>query len=311
MTNFRREFLHQELTIAILGNSGREHSLAQKIAQSTFCKKILCIGSCSGFSLNPSKNWSNKIEVVTFDFSTSQSSLVPLLETNSVEFVIVDTDELLAKGVVDELQKKKILVFGPTQAAAKLEWSKVFSKEVLKAANIPTASHFVLTQNNPDLVMTWAQEQGSLPIVLKYDGLAHGRGVRICSTLEEIKDFLNLVFEEKKFSKKNTDKSNPKVLVEKFLEGHEVSLFALTDGDTYALLEPACDHKRLLENDQGPNTRGMGAYSPVPWFPTSEIKRVGDLLFPNLLSELKKRNLSFQGVLYIGLIIRGPQFHVL
>ncbi|HRK02735.1 MAG TPA: phosphoribosylamine--glycine ligase, partial [Oligoflexia bacterium] len=224
-------------------------------------------------------------------------------------------DDLLAQGVGDFLEKKDFVVFGPKKAAAKLEWSKAFAKEMMQTCGVPTAESVELTAADLDTFESKLETLLPYPVVLKYDGLALGKGVVIAQNTDEARSFLKEVFEEKKFERvgfeSDTKAAAPVVLAEEFLTGFEVSLFAICDGKDYALLQPACDYKKLKTGNRGPNTGGMGAYSPVPWLPDARCREIADKIFKPILDEMRARKVTFRGLLYAGLMVRGQDFWVL
>jgi phosphoribosylamine--glycine ligase len=215
--------------------------------------------------------------------------------------------------MVDDLEAAGLAVFGPRKAAARIESSKSFAKEMMTAAGVPTARSVTLTSADEARLEAAAEALGGYPIVLKYDGLALGKGVRICADPREALEFAREIVEGGRFKKAGSKaKSNePVIVAEQFLTGHEVSLFALTDGRSYVPLEPACDHKRLSEGNVGPNTGGMGAYSPVPWLSKGEAHAMTEKIFPPLLEKLREAKIPFRGLLYAGLMVKGEEFWVL
>lgn len=305
----RQDLLTKPITVAVLGTGGREHALAKKISESPLCRSVVVLPGNDGMAaagLKISK------AAASADLKEAEG-LARQLEEIGAELVVIGPDDLLAAGLVDDLERRGFAVFGPTKAAARIEWSKSFAKELMAKANIPTSPHGILTEPSTERLAELADELGGYPLVLKYDGLALGKGVRVCADRFEAEAFAREVLEGEKFSKpaKGKAKDVPVVIVEQFLTGHEVSLFAVTDGETIVMLEPACDHKRLLEGNAGPNTGGMGAYSPVPWLLPESVKEMGERIFAPLLAELKAEGASFKGLLYAGLMVRGRDFWVL
>lgn len=301
------EILSHPITVAVLGSGGREHALAWKIAQSALCKQVLVMPGNDGIPALDPKIAVKKEDVTDFE------ALAATLKKAHVDLVVVGPDDLLAIGVVDALTKEGLAVFGPTQAAARLESSKAFAKEIMRLADVPTAKHVELSSGDASQLAAAAEELGGYPVVLKYDGLALGKGVRICADESDAQAFLKEVFEDNRFARAGSKKkeSKPLVIAEQFLSGHEVSLFALTDGERFVALEPACDHKRLLEGNMGPNTGGMGAYSPVPWLTKEQVQDVSKTVFPPLLAQMREAHAPFKGLLYAGLMVKGRDFWVL
>lgn len=301
------EILSKPITVAVLGSGGREHALAWKLAQSSLCSKVLVVPGNDGIAAAEPKI------VVKKENATDFEALSATLKKTHVDLIVVGPDDLLALGVVDALTKEGFAVFGPTQAAARLESSKAFAKEIMRLANVPTAKHVQLASGDQEQLGTVAAELGGYPIVLKYDGLALGKGVRICADEGDAQAFLKEVFEENRFTRATAKKKETKALViaEQFLTGHEVSLFALTDGERFVGLEPVCDHKRLLDGNMGPNTGGMGAYSPVPWLTKEQVDEISKTVFPPLLRQMREARVPFKGLLYAGLMVKGRDFWVL
>lgn len=300
-------FLQKGVNVAVLGSGAREHAIANALAESQHCHSVFLMPGNDGAKLlSHAKVRVVPAQVDNFEVLSSQ------LKEKNVDFVVVGPDDLLALGVVDMLEKEGFVVFGPKRAAAKLEWSKAFAKEVLNECGIPTAASVLLT---PGDLPSFAEKISSLdpyPIVLKYDGLALGKGVLIAKDEREAESFLKEVFEEQRFDRAATSRTTEKtVLAERFLTGFEVSLFAVCDGSHYSLFEPACDYKRLLTGNRGPNTGGMGAYSPVPWLSQERCNAMGEKIFKPVLEEMRRRKTPFRGLLYAGLMVRGNDFWVL
>lgn len=298
------EILSEPITVAVLGSGGREHALAAKIAESSFCKKVIVLPGNDGISMISPSVATHNADVTDF------VSLGKILKKLSVDLVVVGPDNLLAAGVVDALSAQGFAVFGPSARAARIESSKSFAKAVMREADVPTAKYVELKNDDSKALAEAAEKLGGYPLVLKYDGLALGKGVRICADSMEAGQFLTDVFQGQLFSR-GADGQNCTVIAEEFLSGHEVSLFALTDGQVYEVLEPACDHKRLLDGNNGPNTGGMGAYSPVPWLTGEQVSEMAKIIFPPLLSQMREQNAQFKGLLYAGLMVRGRDFWVL
>lgn len=305
-----QDLLTKPIRVAVLGSGGREHALAWKIAQSPLCKQVIVLPGNDGMA-----SAGLKTHVTDLKDHKAVAQTLSELET---ELVIVGPDDLLAAGIVDDLEAEGYLVFGPSKRAARLEWSKAFAKEIMQAAGVPTAKHALLSGPEPEALASAAEGLGGYPLVLKYDGLALGKGVRICVDRFEAEAFLKEIFENEKFSAKPAAAGAKAkaakalaVVAEQFLTGHEVSLFALTDGKAYTVLEPVCDHKRLFEGNSGPNTGGMGAYSPVPWLSKESIARFSETVFPPLLEKMREAKAPFKGLLYAGLMVLGDQFWVL
>ncbi len=270
-----------KLKVAVCGKGGREHALAWKISQSPFCDRVVVVPGNAGIN--------REFECINVDPLNFEKLTAALKD---VDLVVIGPDDYLAAGMTDFLQAKGFTVFGPTKSAAKLEWSKSFAKDVMRAAGIPFADSLSVDKESLDRVA----EKLGYPLVIKDDGLALGKGVFICAN-----EPVALLALESLQGKK--------IFAEKFLQGREVSLFAICDGTDYVVMEPACDYKRLNDGDRGPNTGGMGAYSPAPWFENHEA--IGAQIFPAVLNEMKKRGIPFSGLLYAGLMVDRDGFHVL
>lgn len=304
--NKRQDLLVKPIRVAVLGSGGREHALAQKIWESPLCSELVVLPGNDGIAATGIQTRQVNLK--------DHAAMIEALRNFEADLVVVGPDDLLAAGVVDVLEKEGFAVFGPTKASARLEWSKAFAKEMMEKAGINTARFSLLTKSDPAALDAIVEDLGGYPVVLKYDGLALGKGVRICPDRYDALEFVKEVFEDEKFSKAtrtSKSKSNPGIVVEQFLSGHEVSVFAVAQGETFVLLEPACDHKRLLEGNNGPNTGGMGAYSPVPWLSTNDLSEMSEKIFKPLLSAMNKAGAPFKGLLYAGLMVNGSDFWVL
>jgi phosphoribosylamine--glycine ligase len=254
------------ITVAVLGSGGREHALAWKIAQSALCKRAIVLPGNAGIA-------HSGLATLSGMSLHDHAALAKALKAIDAELVVVGPDDPLAAGVVDSLEAEGFLVFGPRKNAARIESSKAFAKRIMEGAGIPTAPHIILKSADAGELAKTAGRLGGYPFVLKYDGLALGKGVRVCAHEEEALEFLRAVFDEKRFG------ADASVIAEKYLEGHEVSLFALTDGEHYALLAPACDHKRLLEGTWDRIRGGWARTARCRGFPRSARARSGRRCF--------------------------------
>ncbi|MBI3555143.1 MAG: phosphoribosylamine--glycine ligase [Deltaproteobacteria bacterium] len=298
-----QELLTKPIRVAVLGAGGREHALASKIAASPLCREVTVLPGNDGMARAGRRTAAVDLK----DFAAVRAKLEEL----SIDFVVIGPDDLLAAGIVDELESAGIAVFGPNKAAARIEWSKTFAKELMLAAGVPTAKYEAIDAAEMARLPEIVESLGGYPLVFKYDGLALGKGVRICVDLRDAEEFLKEVFQDQKFSGSAAKKNQPRVVIEQVVGGHEVSLFALTDGMSYTVLDPACDHKRLQEGNIGPNTGGMGAYSPVPWFGREDVNEFSEKIFPPLLAKMREAKTPFRGLLYAGLMVKGRDFWVL
>jgi phosphoribosylamine--glycine ligase len=227
------------------------------------------------------------------------AAIVAAAEERSVDLVAIGPEAGLVAGAVDALEAAGIPAFGPTKAAAELEGSKAFAKELMEEAGVPTASHVLLRSREQALEELAATEY---PTVLKADGLAAGKGVIICQSEGEAREAIDVFFTEQRFGETT-------VVLEQFLEGEELSLLALCDGENVVPLAPAQDYKRIFDGDQGPNTGGMGSYSPVPGFGPVEVEEIVERVHRPVVAAMAARGVPFHGVLYAGLMIGpdGPQ----
>ena len=272
------------MNIALIGSGGREHALCLKIHESNILTKIFCIPGNAG---------TEKIATnINIDFLNFKK-LLKILKTNSIDTVIVGPEEPLVKGVVDFLQKHRIRVFGPNRYAAKLEGSKSFMKTICKKNNIPTAE-FKICKNKLDVA--YFLNKSTLPLVVKADGLAAGKGVMICKTKKEVFQCSEEIF-------KGKFKTSKSLVLEEFLEGEEVSYFLIVDKKNYKFFGTAQDHKKVGENEKGPNTGGMGAYSPAPIINSVLENKIINRIVKPTLADLKRKKKYYTGFLYVGLMI--------
>lgn len=275
------------MKILVVGNGGREHALAWKLLQSPSVDQVFCApGNGGTATLDRCQNL--PIGVDQFE------AIAQVAHTQAFDLVVIGPELPLAAGITDILQAKGIAVFGPTQAGAQIEASKSWAKALMVDAGVPTAA--AQTFRTAVDAKDYVQEVGA-PIVIKADGLAAGKGVSVALTLE-----VALAAIDDAFTGKFGD-AGQQVLIEAYLTGQEVSVLALTDGQTIRPLLPAQDHKSIGEGDIGPNTGGMGAYAPVPWVTTELIDRVQAEILEPVLQALQARQIDYRGVLYAGLMI--------
>jgi phosphoribosylamine--glycine ligase len=277
--------------ILLLGSGGREHALAWKIAASPLVTKLWCAPGNAGIA--------REAECVALDIS-DHAAVIEFCKRNAVELVVVGPETPLAAGIVDDLTTAGIKAFGPSKLAARLEGSKGFTKALCTEFNIPTGAYRRFT--NAADALAYVRAQGA-PIVVKADGLAAGKGVVVAKTLREAEDAIAMMFDGA-FGAAGTE-----VVIEEFLSGREISFFALSDGETAIPLASAQDHKRVFDHDEGPNTGGMGAYSPTP-FVTPEIHAeiMAKIILPTVKG-MKARRTPFRGILYAGVMLmpEGPK----
>lgn len=276
------------MNIGIIGSGGREHSICFKLKQSNKINNLYCLPGNPGTS-----EISQNIDVDINNFE----KLYEIIKNKKIDILIVGPEIPLVNGITDFFEEKKIKVFGPSKKASMLEGSKAFMKKICKDFNIPSAKYKEITNINDAEKFI---EEFNLPIVVKSDGLAAGKGVTICNSKEQaikdIKDILNGKF-----------KLSKKVVIEEFLEGEEASYFIITDGENYIPIGTAQDHKRIGENDTGPNTGGMGAYSPS-FLITAEVeKKIKQKIIEPTLKGMKEIGCPYKGILYAGLMIENSE----
>jgi phosphoribosylamine--glycine ligase len=279
------------MKILLLGGGGREHALAWKIAASPLTTKLWCAPGNAGIA--------REAECLAVDL-TDHAAVVALCRKLAVDFVVVGPDNPLVAGIVDDIEAAGFRTFGPDKAAARLEGSKGFTKDLCKKYNIPTAAYERFTAAAP--AKAYVRVQGA-PIVVKADGLALGKGVVVAQTIAEAETAIDMMFSG------GLGAAGAEVVIEEFLAGEEVSFFALCDGETAIPMTSAQDHKRAFDGDKGPNTGGMGAYSPVPVF-TKELERQAmDAFVLPTLRAMKEMGSPFKGILYLGLMLtaQGPK----
>ena len=273
------------MNIALIGSGGREHALCKKLKDSNNIKNVYCIPGNAGTS-----NFATNIKTDFNDFK----SLLKTIKKNRIELVIVGPEEPLVNGVVDFLEKNKVKVFGPNKFASQLEGSKAFMKLICKKYKIPTAK-FAICKNDKDFRKSI--KKFNLPVVVKADGLAAGKGVIICKDKKKAFDVSREIF-------KGKFKSSKKLVLEEFLEGEEASYFLVVDKKNYLNFGTAQDHKKVGENEKGPNTGGMGAYSPAPIIDKKLEKKIIDRIVKPTIKALKDQNQFYRGFLYAGLMIK-------
>jgi len=279
------------MNILLIGAGGREHALAWKLAASPLVERLFCAPGNPGIA--------REAELVTLD-PADHRAVIAFCHENRVDFVVVGPEAPLVAGLVDDLEAAGIKAFGPTAAAARLEGSKGFTKDLCRANGIPTAAYERFTA--PDAAKAYLRRVGA-PIVVKADGLAAGKGVVVAATLEEAEAAVDMMFAG------GLGAAGAEVVIEEFLEGEEASFFALCDGDTAIPLASAQDHKRAFDGDKGPNTGGMGAYSPAPVLTPELERRTMDAIVLPTVRAMRAMGCPFKGILYAGLMITadGPK----
>ena len=280
------------MKILIVGGGGREHAIAWSVAKSPKTDKIYCAPGNGGIG-----EYAECVNIGAMEFD----KLVAFAKEKDIDLTIIGMDDPLAAGIVDEFEKAGLKVFGPRKNAAIIEGSKAFSKDLMKKYNIPTAAYENF--DDPQKALKYL-ENAQFPIVLKADGLALGKGVLICQTLQEAKDGVKTIMEDKKFG----DAGNTMV-IEEFMTGREVSVLAFVDGKTVKTMTSAQDHKRAKDGDQGLNTGGMGTFSPSPFY-TPEIDDFCQKnIFQPTVDAMAKEGRPFTGILFFGLMLteNGPK----
>jgi phosphoribosylamine--glycine ligase len=273
------------MNILILGSGGREHSLAWAVLQNPKCDKLIVAPGNAGIA--------QIADCAAIDINDG-GAVVEFAARNNVDFVIVGPEAPLAAGVADRLREAGVLVFGPSKAAAALEASKAFTKEICDACGAPTAAYGHFTA--ADAAKAYVRGQ-SLPIVVKADGLAAGKGVIIAETLAQAEAAIDDMFGG------GFGDAGAEVVIEEFMYGEEASFFVLCDGETVLPIGTAQDHKRVGDGDTGPNTGGMGAYSPAPVLTDAIAERAMAQIIRPCMAEMARRGMPYQGVLYAGLMI--------
>ena len=284
------------MKILVIGSGGREHAIVWKLAQSDLCEKVFVAPGNAGTADEP------KTENIDLN-AEDLESLLAFAKNKEIDLTIVGPEAPLVLGLIDLFEKNNLLCLGPNKLAAQMEGSKIFMKDVLKKGNIPTATYEVFT--NPESARKFL-ETCDIPIVLKADGLAAGKGVIVAFSRDEALEALNSLMVEQKLGT-----AGDNLVIEEFLKGEEASFIVLCDGKNVISLASSQDHKQRDDGDKGPNTGGMGAYSPAPLI-TEEINEVimKDIIHPTL-AELKRRNIDYKGFLYAGLMINEQKIKVL
>ncbi len=284
------------MNVLVIGGGGREHALAWKIAQSNKVQKVFVAPGNGGTARDKSLD---NIDI------TDVKALREFAQSNGVELTVVGPETPLAAGVVDEFRAHGLRIFGPTKAAAQLESSKAFSKAFMKRHNIPTAEYETFT--DAQAAHDYVNAKGA-PIVVKADGLAAGKGVVVAMTAAEAHEAIDFMLLDNKLGVSHNE-GGARVVIEEFLQGEEASFIVMCDGKTVLPLATSQDHKRLLDADQGPNTGGMGAYSPAPVVtPEVHARAMREIILPTIKG-MEKDGIPFTGFLYAGLMI-DPQGHV-
>jgi len=286
------------MKVLVLGNGGREHALAWKLRQSSRVERVFIAPGNAG-----TREEGENVDIPQTDFA----KLIRFARENEIGLTVVGPEAPLAAGVVDAFQKEQLRIFGPSKAAAQLEGSKVFCKNVLRHADVPTAEFHVFrdaTSASRFITDRYENDDETCPVVGKADGLASGKGVFVCGRRRQALDAIDRIGRQMEFG----DAGN-QILIEERLDGHEASVLAITDGRTIVTLPPAQDHKAAHDGDRGPNTGGMGAYSPTPLVDDKLLHLVEERVLVPTVHQMKRSRQPFSGVLYAGLMMtnQGPK----
>jgi len=272
--------------ILVLGSGGREHAFVWSLLKDQKIGKIYCAPG-NGGTQDIAKN-------INLDIN-SPKQVLNFVKKNNIDLTIVGPEAPLEKGIVDYFENENKLIFGPSKFASQLETSKIFAREVLNKCNV-NQPNFYICHTSKDIKNYY--EKNGLPFVIKVDGLAAGKGVFVCHELNDVNHAIVSIFDENNFGK-----SSNKILIEECLKGEELSIFAICDGKNFKVLNTAQDHKRIFDNDLGPNTGGMGAYSPTPLSTVSLITEVEEEIYKPVLNYMNALGFPFKGFLYAGLML--------
>jgi phosphoribosylamine---glycine ligase len=280
------------MKVLVIGSGGREHALVWKIKQSKKVTKIFCAPGNAGIA-----QLAECVNIKAEDIA----SLKMFASNNKIDLTVVGPEVPLVAGIVDEFKAANLKVFGPCKAAARLEGSKLFAKEMMSKFDVPTAAFEMFTDEHA--AIKYLQEI-TFPIVIKADGLAAGKGVVVALDMEEAEEAVHRMLVKKEFGA-----ASSKIIIEDCLIGEEASILAFCDGKHFTIMQSAQDHKRIFDNDMGPNTGGMGAYSPAPVVTTKILKEVEEKVFKRMMEGMSKDGNPFVGILYAGIMVTkdGPK----
>jgi len=282
------------MNILVVGSGGREHALAWKLKQSGDVAEIFCAPGNPGM-----RSCATLVPLKAADWE----GLLNFARDQRIDLTVIGPEQPLADGVVDRFEAQGMPVFGPTRQAAELEWSKAFAKGFMQRHGIPTAAHWLFDASNLDAARKHVASC-PLPVVLKADGLAAGKGVIVCATRDEALAAVHEIAEAKSFGA-----AGQRIVVEEWLDGEEASIFAITDGERYALLAPAQDHKRAFDGDRGKNTGGMGAYAPTPVVTGPTMQLIERSIIRPTIEGMAAEGRPYKGCLYVGIMLtkEGPK----
>ena len=275
------------MKILVIGSGGREHALGFKLKEASNSNEIYFAPGNAGTS-----QLGENVAIDISDFN----QITKFCKKEHIDLVVVGPEKPLVDGLADFLRENGITVFGPNKNAASIEGSKSFAKDFMKRHKIPTAEYKIFTKDEKEIALYYLNKS-KYPVVLKADGLAAGKGVVICNNFDEAKKEIEEYFTHSKFGK-----AGEKIVIEEFLEGNELSVFVITDGNSYVILTPAQDYKRVFDGNKGPNTGGMGAYAPVNFISEQDLKEIEDNIVIPTINGMKEENRIFSGCLYCGLI---------
>lgn len=279
------------MKVFIIGSGGREHVLAWKLKKSPLVKEIYCAPGNGGIA-----SIAHCVDIEATDIER----LAGFAQEKKIDLTVVGPEAPLVAGIVDFFEQNNLKIFGPSKAAARLEGSKVFAKEFMRKFNIPTAPFKIF--DDMDEAMEFLAVS-PLPLVVKADGLASGKGVIVCNKIQEARDAVDQIMGQKIFKE-----AGSRIIIEECLLGEEASILAITDGKNYVILDSSQDHKRIFDDDLGPNTGGMGAYSPAPVITEELLRKIGMQIVDPVIRGMNKLGSPFKGVLYAGLMMTddGP-----
>ena len=281
------------MNVLVIGSGGREHALAWKLAQSSRVERVFVAPGNAGTARE-----AENVDISPTDFAR----LIKFVRQNNVRLTVVGPEQPLSAGIVDAFAAEKLRIFGPSKAAAELEGSKSFCKNLLRQADVPTADYHVFRDH--DSAATYLTDREDRPIVVKADGLAAGKGVFVCLNRDEALEAVRRIARDKEFGAAGNH-----IVIEDRLEGEEASVMAITDGRTIITLPPAQDHKRAGDGDTGPNTGGMGAYTPTPRVTPELLSLIEERMLVPTVHAMKRNRRPFRGVLYAGIMLtnQGPR----
>ena len=282
------------MKVLVIGSGGREHAIVWKLNKSDKVDKIYCAPGNAGTEL-----FAENVDIADTDIE----GLLEFAKKENIEITFVGPEAPLVEGIVDKFEKEGLKVFGPSQAAAALEGSKVFSKKLMKDYSIPTAEYEVFT--DPEKAISYIKKIGA-PIVVKAEGLAAGKGVIVAETVKEAVDAVKLILVNDKFGE-----AGERIVVEEYLEGEEATVLAFVDGNNIKAMVPSQDHKPAYDNDKGPNTGGMGAYAPAPIVTDKLMEDIYQNILIPTVQALQQEGINYKGVLYCGLMIKDGKAKVL